>query len=97
MNEHAEKLEFEEAAKYRELLKSALDIAQKQKITEFDGENKDYIGIARSESDVLVQVFFVREGKLYQALLRRHTFPSEGNFCADGTYRNRAFGKVAVR
>ncbi|MBR5918080.1 MAG: excinuclease ABC subunit UvrC [Lachnospiraceae bacterium] len=64
MNEHAEKLEFEEAAKYRELLKSALDIAQKQKITEFDGENKDYIGIARSESDVLIQVFFVREGKL---------------------------------
>ena len=64
MNEHSEKLEFEEAAKYRELLKSALDIAQKQKITEFDGENKDYIGIARSESDVLVQVFFVREGKL---------------------------------
>ena len=64
MNDHAEKLEFEEAAKYRELLKSALDIAQKQKITEFDGENKDYIGIARSESDVLIQVFFVREGKL---------------------------------
>ncbi|SDJ78047.1 Excinuclease ABC subunit C [Lachnospiraceae bacterium G41] len=64
MNDHAEKLEFEEAAKYRELLKSAYDIAQKQKITEFDGENKDYIGIARSESDVLIQVFFVREGKL---------------------------------
>ena len=41
-----------------------MDIAQKQKITEFDGENKDYIGIARSESDVLIQVFFVREGKL---------------------------------
>lgn len=64
MNEHAEKLEFEEAAKYRELLKSAIAIAQKQKITDFDGENKDYIGIARSETDVLVQVFFVREGKL---------------------------------
>ena len=64
MNEYAEKLEFEEAAKYRELLKSAVSIAQKQKITDFDGENKDYIGIARSESDVLIQVFFVREGKL---------------------------------
>ncbi|MBP5276466.1 MAG: excinuclease ABC subunit C, partial [Lachnospiraceae bacterium] len=64
MNEYAEKLEFEEAANYRELLKSATSIAQKQKITEFDGENKDYIGIARSESDVLVQVFFVREGRL---------------------------------
>ena len=64
MNEYAEKLEFEEAANYRELLKSATSIAQKQKITEFDGENKDYIGIARSDSDVLVQVFFVREGRL---------------------------------
>ena len=64
MNEHAEKLEFEEAAKYRELLKSAENVAQKQKITDVDGENKDYIGIARNETDVLVQVFFVREGKL---------------------------------
>ena len=64
MNEYAENLEFEEAAKYRELLRSATEIAQKQKITEFDGENKDYIGIARSDTDVLVQVFFVREGKL---------------------------------
>ncbi|MCR5848098.1 MAG: excinuclease ABC subunit UvrC [Lachnospiraceae bacterium] len=64
MNEHAERLEFEEAAKYRELLRSAQNIAQKQKITDFDGENKDYIGIARNDRDVLIQVFFVREGKL---------------------------------
>jgi len=64
MNEYSEKLEFEEAAKYRELLKSARSIAQKQKITDFDGENKDYIGIARNKEDVLIQVFFVREGKL---------------------------------
>lgn len=64
MNEAAENLEFEEAAKYRDLLKSATSVAQKQKITDNDGENKDYLGIARNESDVLVQVFFVREGKL---------------------------------
>ncbi len=64
MYELSEKLEFEEAAKYRELLRSATNIAQKQKITDFDGENKDYIGIAGNEKDVLVQVFFVREGKL---------------------------------
>lgn len=64
MNDAAENLEFEEAAKYRDLLQSATCIAQKQKITDNDGENKDYIGIARNETDVLVQVFFVREGKL---------------------------------
>lgn len=64
MNEAAENLEFEEAAKYRDLLKSATSVAQKQKITDNDGENKDYLGIARNETDVLVQVFFVREGKL---------------------------------
>lgn len=64
MLEYSENLEFEEAAKYRELLKSATDIAQKQKITDFDGENKDYLGIARNDKDVLIQVFFVREGRL---------------------------------
>ncbi len=64
MNDASENLEFEEAAKYRDLLKSASFIAQKQKITDNDGENKDYIGIARNDTDVLVQVFFVREGRL---------------------------------
>lgn len=64
MNEASENLEFEEAAKYRDLLKSATSIAQKQKITDNDGENKDYLGIARNDTDVLVQVFFVREGRL---------------------------------
>ena len=64
MLECSENLEFEEAAKYRELLHSATSIAQKQKITDFDGENKDYLGIASNDKDVLIQVFFVREGKL---------------------------------
>ncbi len=61
---YSERLEFEEAGKYRDLLTNAKNIAQKQKITEFDGENKDYLGIARNDKDVLIQVFFVREGKL---------------------------------
>ena len=64
MQDAAEKLEFEEAAKYRELLRSAENIAQKQKITDNDGENKDYIGLARSKEDVVVVIFFVREGKM---------------------------------
>lgn len=64
MNEAAENLIYEDAAKYRDLLKSAVSIAQKQKITDNDGENKDYLGVARNDSDVVVVVFFVREGRL---------------------------------
>lgn len=60
----SEALEFEEAAKIKELLYSVKSVAQKQKITESDGENKDYIALARNERDVIIQVFFVREGKL---------------------------------
>ncbi len=60
----SEALEFEEAAKIKELLYSVKSVAQKQKITDSEGENKDYIALARSERDVIIQVFFVREGKL---------------------------------
>lgn len=74
MLECSEKLEFEEAAKYRELLKSATFIAQKQKITDNDGENKDYLGIARNDKDVLVSVFFIREGKM---IGREHFYMKE--------------------
>lgn len=60
----SESLAFEEAAKYRELLFSVRSVAQKQKITNSDGENKDFVGLARNEREVVIQVFFVREGKL---------------------------------
>ncbi len=60
----SEALEFEEAGRLKELLYSVKSVAQKQKITESDGENKDYIALARNERDVIIQVFFVREGKL---------------------------------
>lgn len=60
----SEALAFEEAARYRELLFSVRSVAQKQKITNSDGENKDFIGLARNDKDIVVQVFFVREGKL---------------------------------
>ena len=60
----SEALEFEEAGRMKELLYSVKSVAQKQKITDGEGENKDYIALARNERDVIVQVFFVREGKL---------------------------------
>lgn len=64
MNEQSMNLEFEEAAKTRDLLTSVKQVAQKQKITHSDAEDKDVIAIASMEGDAVVQVFFIREGKL---------------------------------
>ena len=64
MLQASEDLEFEEAIKYRELLNSVKSVAQKQKITHSDGEDKDVIGVAKDEKDAVIQVFFVRDGKL---------------------------------
>ncbi len=64
MKQAAEKLEFEEAAKYRDLYASVKQVAQKQKITDSDQEDKDIIALYRDETEAVVQVFFVRGGKL---------------------------------
>ena len=64
MEEASENLDFEEAIRYRDLYNSVKQVAQKQKITDSDGEDKDIIALARDENDAVVQVFFVRGGKL---------------------------------
>ncbi|MBQ8326075.1 MAG: excinuclease ABC subunit UvrC [Lachnospiraceae bacterium] len=64
MNEASENLDFEEAIRYRELLNSVQSVAQKQKITDSDGEDKDVIALAKDDNDAVVQVFFVRGGRL---------------------------------
>lgn len=57
-------LDFEKAAEYRDLLQSVKQVAQKQKITNSDGEDRDMIALAMDDRDAVVQVFFVRQGKL---------------------------------
>ena len=64
MEQASEKLEFEKAAEYRNLLSSVKQVAQKQKITNADGEDKDIIALANDDTDAVVQVFFIRGGKL---------------------------------
>lgn len=64
MNRASEDLDFEEAIRYRELIASVKAVAQKQKITESSGEDKDIIAMAADEADAVIQVFFVRNGKL---------------------------------
>lgn len=64
MENAAAQMEFEEAAEYRDLLVSVKQIAQKQKITNSDMENKDIIACAIEGEDAVIQVFFIRDGKL---------------------------------
>ena len=64
MQSASENLEFEEAAKYRDLLDSVRKVSEKQKITDSDQEDKDVIALARDDRDCVIQVFFVRGGKM---------------------------------
>ena len=64
MADAAERMDFEKAIEYRELLSSVKKVAQKQKITSSSMEDRDIIAMAKDETDAVVQVFFVREGKL---------------------------------
>ena len=57
-------MEFEKAAEYRDLLNSVKQVAQKQKITDANDEDRDVIGLAKEKEDAVVQVFFIRGGKL---------------------------------
>ena len=57
-------LEFEEAAKYRDLLTSVKHIAVKQKINSNVTDEKDILGLAKAADEAVVQVFFIRDGKL---------------------------------
>lgn len=64
MQEASENLEFEKAIEYRELLSSVKQVAQRQKITSSAAEDRDIVALARDQQDAVVQVFFIREGKL---------------------------------
>lgn len=79
MTEASENMEFEEAARCRDLLNSVKSVAQKQKITDSDGEDKDIIALAADERDAVVQVFFVRGGKL---IGRDHFYMTHVEDCA---------------
>lgn len=69
-------LDFEKAGEIKALLNSVSEVAQKQKITATDGEDRDVIALAKDERDAVVQVFFVRDGRL---IGREHFFVTIGN------------------
>lgn len=64
MTQAAQVYAYEEAATYRDLLSSVQHIAQKQKITSQEDQDRDIIAMARKDEDAVVQVFFIRGGKM---------------------------------
>jgi excinuclease ABC subunit C len=64
MQEAAEAMEFEKAATYRDLIASAKECVQKQKITDTGGEDRDIVAMAIDGEDAAVVVFFIRGGRM---------------------------------
>lgn len=80
MTEASESLEFEEAIRYRDLYTNVKRISERQKITDSDGEDKDIIAMAKDNEDAIVQVFFVRAGKL---IGREHFYMTKVSECTN--------------
>lgn len=64
MEKASAELAFEEAAGYRDLIESVKKVSVRQKVTDFAGEDRDIIAMAREKNEAVIQVFFVREGRL---------------------------------
>ncbi len=64
MHQAAAEMDFENAAKYRDLLASVNALSEKQKVNIHDGDDRDVIAMATVRSETVVAVFFVREGKV---------------------------------
>ncbi len=71
MLQASEDMDFEKAAIYRDLIESVKTCAGRQKATQLDGEDRDIVAMARSQEDAVVQVFFIRGGKM---IGREHFF-----------------------
>lgn len=64
MQEKAGEMEFEEAARYRDLIASVEHVTGSQRVVKSGGFDRDVIAMARKEEETVVSVFFVRDGKL---------------------------------
>ncbi len=79
MLDASSKMEYEKAGQLKELMQSAARISQHQKMEYDPKDNRDVLGLAVSGFEAIMQVFFIREGKLID---REHFYltaaPEEG-------------------
>ena len=71
MKEASKKLEFENAANIRDRIQAIERVSEKQKVSNISENNIDVIGIARSELQICMEIFFVRGSKM---IGREHYF-----------------------
>ena len=64
MKAASDAMEFEKAAEYRDLLADIRRMSQVQRVTSEDEGNRDVIGIAKAAAEAVVQIFFIRSGRL---------------------------------
>ena len=64
MKEASDAMEYEKAKEYRDLIYSVRQIMEKQKVTSSQMEDRDVIGFARAGNEAVVQIFFIRNGRL---------------------------------
>ena len=64
MEESAETLEYEKAAGYKQILDHIESIAQTQRVISGRDEDRDILALAKNEKDAVVQIFFIRGGRL---------------------------------
>ncbi len=77
MEKAAEQLEFEKAAQIRNKISSMTHLSETQKVLSTDGQDRDIIGFSRDATDLCIQVFFVRNGRV---IGREHyIFEGEGD------------------
>lgn len=64
MEAASEALDFEKAAENRDQLRSVQAISEKQKIIDAAMDDRDIIAFARNDKEAVVQVYFIRNGKI---------------------------------
>src|SRR5574338_798638 len=74
MDQAAEELRFERAAALRDQIRAIENVVERQKVVSPDYVDSDVLAMARSNGETVVQVFFIRGGKL----IGRDHFQLEG-------------------
>ncbi len=64
MEAAAEALHFEQAARHRDRIRAITSLIESRKVINVGGPDQDVIGFASANGDAVVQVFFIRQGKL---------------------------------
>lgn len=71
MQQASKKLDFEQAAYIRDRIQAIERVSEKQKVSNISENNIDVIGIAKSELEICIEIFFVRGSKM---IGREHYF-----------------------